>query len=217
MSLLPAATLLVSAGHRPVLPAGCSPFLHLPRAALPDAVGALEHCSTKDLGLADADLPQVLQTNTPLWWASLWELCILLAMAMAWRSRMGLVLITGADERGGVPLQGPFLSQVPNNSGHPTPATWKHAILYYTILYYTILYYTILYYTILYYTIPHYTIWYDTIRWYTRPHYTILYYTIIYYTILYYTILYYTIQYSWNPLGAARWPEGPGHVKTCLE
>ena len=31
----------MSAGHRPILPAGCSPFLHLARAALPDAVGAI--------------------------------------------------------------------------------------------------------------------------------------------------------------------------------
>ena len=112
--MLSAATLLVSAGHRPILPAGCSPFLHLASAALPDAVGVLEHCSTKDLGLADADLPQVLQMNTPLWCASLWELCIFLAMAMAWGSRMGRVLITGADERGGAPLQRPFLSQMPS-------------------------------------------------------------------------------------------------------
>ena len=113
-SLLQAATLLVSAGHRPILPAGCSPFLHLTTAALPDAVGALEHCSTKAPKLADADLPQVLRISTPLWWASLWELCIFLAMAMAWASRMGLVLIIGADEGGGAPLQGPFLSQVPS-------------------------------------------------------------------------------------------------------
>ena len=112
--MLSAATLLVSAGHRPILPAGWSPFLHLARAALPDAVGALEHCSTKDLGLDDADLPQVLQMNTPLWCASLCELRIFLAIAMAWGSRMGRVFITGADEGGGAPLQGPFLSQVLN-------------------------------------------------------------------------------------------------------
>ena len=91
--MLLAATLLMSAGHRAVLPAGCTPFLHLLRAALPEAVGAMEHCYTRDLGLADADLPQVLQMNTPLWWASLWELCILLAMAMAWGSKVGLVRI----------------------------------------------------------------------------------------------------------------------------
>ena len=112
--MLSAATLLVSAGHRPILPAGCSPFLHLASAALPDAVGVLEHCSTKDLGLADADLPQVLQMNTPMWCASLWELCIFLAIAMAWGSRRGRVLTTGADAGGGGPLQGPFLSQEPS-------------------------------------------------------------------------------------------------------
>ena len=105
--MLSAATLLVSAGHRPILPAGCSPFLHIARAALPDAVGALVHCSTKDLGLDDADLPHVMQMNTPLWCPSLWELCIFLAMAMVWGSRMGRVLITGADEGGERPYRAP--------------------------------------------------------------------------------------------------------------
>ena len=105
--MLSATTLPVSAGHRPILPAGCSPFLHLARAALPDAVGALVHRSTKDLGLDDADLPQVLQMNTPLWCASLWELCIFLAIAMAWGSKMGRVLITGADSGGEGPYRAP--------------------------------------------------------------------------------------------------------------
>ena len=51
--MLAAANLLVSVGHRPILPAECSIFLHLDKSALSDAVQTSEHCSTKYLGLAD--------------------------------------------------------------------------------------------------------------------------------------------------------------------
>ena len=105
---------LTSAGQRTLLPAGWSPLLHLPRAALPEAVGTLAHCPTRDLGLDDADFPQVLQMKTPKWCASRWELCIFLAIAMACGSRRGLVLIVGPAAPCGLPLHGPFLSHVPN-------------------------------------------------------------------------------------------------------